>query len=159
MEHPWAHDYKTYLILVVVCSLFWIFVRYLKVKWEREHHLVLYSDIQDIELCRMRANTIETEIAFFENVEVNVFGQGIFIRYPGQNAPLIRFRAETMDEVHRGEGEIKIASKHPHTLVDWLIVRSECEEDLEKLARSAETLVRLSKRRRKKPERLLKRKI
>jgi hypothetical protein len=159
MIHPVLLQIGTYVGWTILLGAFWFFVRYQKNKWAAEYNIIYYSELKDIKLYRLRANNIETDMVFHQNVEVTVFGRGIFVRNPHHDVPLVKFKAETIDEVHLKNNEVKVVSNYPYALVERLIVRSDSREELATFARHAETLMRLHKRKNKKPESLLKRKI
>lgn len=155
-----VYSFLTYLGTAVFLTAFWFFVRYIKNKWAEDYNIVFYSDIRDIKLCRIYALSITTDTAHHKEVEVTVYGRGIFVRYPHQDVPVVKFKAEWIDEVNLIDNkEVKIVSRYKYTLVDYLVVCSDSHEDLVKLARSAETLLRLHKRKNKKPDPLLKKRI
>jgi hypothetical protein len=159
MFHPLLSQYGSHVGWILLLGAFWWFARYQKNKWATEYNITFYSEMKDITLYRLRAHNIETDMVFHENVEVTVFGRGIYIRYPHQDVPLVKFKAETIDEVHFKNTEVKIVSNYPYALVERLIVRSDSQKDLETFSRHAETLMRLHKRKNKKTESLLKQKV
>jgi hypothetical protein len=150
-------DYGSFILIAVLLGILYYVLRHTDLQWTNDIQLTFLSDEKEIRLCHLYADIIQTDMVFHQNVEVTASGKGIIVKKPFQESTLVHFKAETIDEVQLKPGQVKILTQYPYALVDRLTVKSKNQDDLELLAKSAETLMRVNKRRnRKKPDRLLK---
>jgi hypothetical protein len=158
MIPPWIVQYGSYVGWLLLIVALYLFTQYQKKKWTTEYNMIFYSDIRDIKLYRFYVQSIETDTSYHENVEVTVYGRGIFIRNPYHDVPLVKFKTDNIDEVHIKPNEVKVVSNFDYAIVNKLIVRSDSPEELTDFARNVQTLMRLHKRKNRKLDPLLKRK-
>lgn len=152
-------QYGSFLLIGALVIVLYYVLRHTDLQWSND--ISFLSDEKEFRLSHMYADIVETEMVFHQNVEVTTSGKGIIATRPFQETILVHFKAETIDDVQLKQGQVRITTQYPFAQVDRITIKSKNQHDLEQLAKAAEILMRVNKKRnRKKPDRrLLKRSI
>lgn len=158
MQQFW--HYGSYVLWACIFAvLYWLSQKQRK-NWIERYNIVFYDDIKDITLCRILIKDMMTDaFCHEEEIEVTVFSQGVFFRFPYQTFPMWKLQIEHIEKVRKTPGEVIIYADRPLSVSKQTIIHSDTESDLTELVKQIEFLIKRYKEKQRQPESLLKKKI